>query len=100
MKQSSLINNTERTKISTQVISFKDFKGWINSVSGGSVVKNLLPVQEMWVQSLGWEDPLEREMATLSSILAWKIPQTEEPGRLSPWAAKGSDTTEQLNINK
>ena len=41
LKQSSLINNTERGKISTQVISFKDFKGWINSVSGGSVVKNL-----------------------------------------------------------
>ena len=88
MEQSSLINNTERTKISTQIISFKDFKGWINSVSGGSVVKNLLPVQEMWVQSLGWEDPLEREMATLSSILAWKIPQTEEPGRLQSMGSK------------
>jgi len=37
-------------------------------------------MQEMWVQSLGWEDPLEKEMATHSSILAWKIPQTEEPG--------------------
>ena len=36
----------------------------------------------MRVQSLGWEDPLEKEMATHSSILAWKIPQTEEPGRL------------------
>ena len=36
----------------------------------------------MWVQSLGWEDPLEEEMATYSSILAWKIPQTEEPGGL------------------
>ena len=34
----------------------------------------------MWVQSLGWEDALEEEMATCSSILAWKIPQTEEPG--------------------
>ena len=37
---------------------------------------------EMWVQSLGWEDPLEKEMAIHSSILAWKIPWTEEPGRL------------------
>ena len=38
--------------------------------------------QEMWVQSLGWEDPLEEGMATHSSILAWKIPWTEEPGGL------------------
>ena len=45
-------------------------------------LKNLPAVQETWVQSLGWEDPLEKEMATYSSILAWKIPQTEEPGRL------------------
>ena len=37
---------------------------------------------ETWVQSLGWEDPLEKEMATQSSILAWEIPWTEEPGRL------------------
>ena len=41
-----------------------------------------LPVQVMWIQSLGWEDPLEKEMATHSSILAWKIPWTEEPGGL------------------
>ena len=48
----------------------------------GSVVKNCLPVQEtqeMWVGSLGREDPLKKEMATHSSILAWKIPWTEEP---------------------
>ena len=41
-----------------------------------------LPMQEMWVRSLGWEDPLEKEMATQSSMLAWEIPWTEEPGRL------------------
>ena len=49
------------------------------------VVKNLPTIQEMqemWVQSLGSEDPLEEEMATHFSILAWKIPSTEEPGRL------------------
>ena len=48
-------------------------------------VKNLPAMQktqEMWVQSLGWEDPLEEEMATYSSILAWKIPWTKEPNRL------------------
>ena len=51
----------------------------------GSAVKNLLTVQEMletWVQSLGREDPLEEGMATHSSILAWRISWTEEPGRL------------------
>ena len=48
---------------------------------GGSVVKNL-PVPETRVQFLGWEHPLEKEMATHCSILAWEIPWTEEPGRL------------------
>ena len=48
----------------------------------GSVVKNLPAMQGTCVQSLGREDPLEKEMATHSSTLAWKIPWTEEPGRL------------------
>ena len=39
-------------------------------------------VQEMWVRSMGWEDPLEKEMATHSSIITWEMPWTEEPGRL------------------
>ena len=45
-------------------------------------VKRLLAMWETWVRSLGWEDPLEKEMATHSSTLAWKIPRTEKPGRL------------------
>ena len=45
------------------------------------MVKNLPEVRESWVRSLGWEDPLEEEMATHSSIHAWKIPWTEEPDR-------------------
>ena len=45
------------------------------------LVRNLPAVWETWVQSLGWEDPLEDRMATHSSILAWRIPPTEEPGR-------------------
>ena len=45
-------------------------------------VKSLPAVWETWVQSLGWEDPLEKEVAIHSSILAWKIPWTEEPGKL------------------
>ena len=48
----------------------------------GSAVKNLPAKQETWVQPLGQEDPLENEMATHSSVLAWEIPWTEEPGRL------------------
>ena len=49
---------------------------------GGSVVKNLPEMQETQVPSLGWEDPLEKEMATPSSLLAWENPWTEELGRL------------------
>ena len=49
---------------------------------GGSVVKNPPAIQETWVPSPGWEDPLEEEMATHSSILPWEVPWTEEPGRL------------------
>ena len=56
-------------------ITFKGFPG-------GSVVKNLPVMLEMQVQSLGQEDPLEEEMATHSSIFAWEIPWTDEPGKL------------------
>ena len=46
------------------------------------MVKGLSTMRETWVQSLGWEDPLEKEMAIHSRIIAWKIPWTEESGRL------------------
>ena len=49
---------------------------------GGSVIKNPPVKQETWIQLLDWEDLLEKGMATHSSILAWKIPRTEEPGKL------------------
>ena len=58
---------------------------WPTSVRASLVaqpIKNLPTMQETWVQSLGWEDPLEEEMATHFSILAWRIPWIEEPGRL------------------
>ena len=48
-------------------------------------------MQDMWVRFLGQEDPVEEEMVTHSSILAWSIPWTEEPGRLYPWGGKESD---------
>ena len=58
------------------------------------MLKNPPAKQETWVQSLGQEDPLKEEMATWSSILAWEIPWTEEPGGLqSAGGHKESDTT-------
>ena len=61
------------------------------------MVKHLLAMQETQVRSLRREDPLEKEMATHSSILTWKIPWAEEPGIYSPWGLKESDTTERLH---
>jgi len=60
--------------------------------SSGSEVKNPPAMQETKVQSLGWEDPLEKEMATHSSILAWEIPWTEEPGGLQSMGSQKSWT--------
>ena len=53
---------------------------WVSLVA--QRLKRLPAMQETWVRSLGWEDPLEKEMATHSSILVWRIPWREEPGRL------------------
>ena len=55
---------------------------WASLVA--QLVKNPPAMQETWVRSLGWEDPLEKRMATHSSVLAWRIPQKEEPGGLQP----------------
>ena len=59
-------------------------------------VKNLPAMQETWFQYLGWEEPLEKEMATHSSILAWRIPWTEELDGLQFMGCKESDTSEPL----
>ena len=61
------------------------------------MVKDMTVIQETQVQSLGWEEPLEEGMAILSSILAWRIPWTEELTGNSPWGRKESDTTERLS---
>ena len=58
------------------------------------LVKNLPAMQETCVQSLGWKDLPEKKMATHSSILAWRIPWTEEPGRLLSMGSQESDTME------
>ena len=63
------------------------------------MVKNLPAIEEIQVQSLGQEDPLEKGMATHSSILAWRIPRTEEPGSLQSMGLKESDMTEWLTLS-
>ena len=70
---------------------------WASLVA--QTIKRLPAVQETRVPSLGQEDPLEKEMATHSSTLAWKIPWMEDPGGLySPCGRKESDTTERLHF--
>ena len=64
---------------------------WVFLVA--QVVKNLPAMQETRVQSLGWKDPLEKGIATYSSILAWRIPWTEEPGGLQSMGCKEADMT-------
>ena len=77
----------------------EDFTCHVNASLIAQLVNHLPAMQETWVQFLGWEDPLEKEMAIHSSTLAWKIPWMEEPDRLqligySSWGHKESDTTE------
>ena len=57
------------------------------------LVKNPPAIWDTWVRSLGWEDPLEKGMATHFSILSWKIPSTEEPGGLQFMESQNTDTT-------
>ena len=70
----------------------RHFKGMTSLVA--QTVKHLLTMRETWVQSLGWEDLLDKGMATHSSILAWRIPWTEEPGGLQSIGHKEFDMTE------
>ena len=78
--------------------------GWFWDDSSASLVaqtvKILPAIWAMWVQSLGQENPLEKEMATHSSILAWRIPWTESLAGYSSWGHKESDMTEQLTVTK
>ena len=95
-------------KINTQIYinmslstQFKQFNIYILFPASlmAQTVKCLPTMRETWVQSLGQEDLLEKEMAPHSSILAWKIPWTEEPGgQASPRGCKELDTTMQLTL--
>ena len=62
------------------------------------MVKNLPAMQETWVRSLCWEDSLEKVMATHSSILAWRIPRTEQPDRTAIHGLQESDMNERLTL--
>ena len=89
----------------TMVEVMKMIKSFFQSPGASLVaqmVKRLPAVQETWVWSLGWEDPLEKEMATHSSTLAWKIPWTEEPGRLQSIRLQrvGHDWVTSLSLSK
>ena len=86
----------ERRKNEKQILSFSFLH--IFHLSSASLVaqrlKCLPAMQETWIRSLGQEDPLEKEMATHSSILAWRIPRTGEPGGLQSMGSQRVDTTE------
>ena len=86
----------EKIKPSVRLILSNDYCiSWASLVA--QTVKLLPAMQGTWVRSPGRGDPLEKEMATHASTLAWKIPWMEEDGGYSPWDHKESDTTEQLH---
>ena len=76
------------------------FRRWTSLVA--QRLKRLPALRETWVQSLGWEDPLEKEMTTHSSILAWRIPWTEEPGGLQSTGSQrvGHDWATSLSLRR
>jgi len=90
-----------KAKVSTVVHEAPRILPLPNTVTWASlvaqVVKNLPAMQETWVQALGWKDPLEKGMATHSSILAWRIPWTEDPGGLQ--SISELDVAEQLTFS-
>ena len=65
----------------TRCTEYRGFLWLFWASLGAQMVKNLPTLMETWVQSWGWKDPLKKGMATHSSILAWRMPWTEEPGR-------------------
>ena len=85
-----------------QEISVKELWEVLPSVKASpmaQMVKNLAVMQEIQIPSLGWEDPLEKEMAAHSSILAWRIPWTEEPGGLQSMGLYRVGHTERLTLS-
>ena len=77
---------------SPAVLIFQDHRLPRNFKGLAQLVKNLPAMQKTWVRSLGWENSLEKGVATHSNILAWRIPQTEAWAGYSPWDCKETDT--------
>ena len=75
------------------------YRGAISTTLVVQMVKNLPATWETWVESLGGEDPLEKGMATHSSVLAWRVPWTEQPGRLQSIGSQRVGTTERLTLS-
>ena len=102
--QRAVGNRDYTLKGHTQNLSCSGTQGWSNNLKGAwaslaaEMVKNLPPMQETWAQSLGWEDPLEEGMATHSSILAWRIPWTEEPGGLWSIGSQTASVRQRLKL--
>ena len=84
------------TKIQTQLSNQIEHTIWASLVD--QMVKHLLAMWEIWVRSLRQEDPLEKEMATNSSTLAWKIPWTEDPGRLQSMGSQEEHNKKMKNL--
>ena len=89
---SARISNNWWLVLKTELIVWIDLSCTKSASLVAQMVKHLSAMQETWVQSLGWEDPLEKDLATHSSTLAWKIPWMEKPGRLQ---SMGSQTVPQ-----
>ena len=81
------------------IITFEDQLSSFRASLVAQRLKRLPGMWETWVQSLGWEDTLEKETATHSGTLAWRIPWREELVGYSPWGRKVSDTTERLHFH-
>ena len=83
----ALVSAINRHELTISIHMYTGVPCWLRWLK-----KNLSAMQETWVQSLGWEAPLEKRMATHSSILAWRTPWTEEPGRLQSVGSQKSWT--------
>ena len=87
---SSILVTTE--KIKKKIYFYTKLRGNLRTSLVAQTVNRLSTMRETWVRSLGREDPLEKEMAIHSSTIAWKIPWTEEPGRLQSMGSQKSQT--------
>ena len=86
--------------LSGSILSFLPTFSPFSGFPVAQLVKNLAAMWETWVQSLGWEDPLEKEMAPHSSILAWRVPWTEDPGRQTTVHGVGKRWPQLSNLTK